>query len=319
MLKKCILFTVIVGLLIYFPAFAQRYSGKKVLYIDSYHEGYEWSDGITKGVRDTLEGSGVTLEIYRMDTKRNTSEEFKVNSGLKAKAIIEEFRPDVVIASDDNASKYIIAKFYKDADLPFVFCGLNWDASIYGYPYNNVTGMVEVALIPQLIDHLKVFAKGNRIGYIAADVVTARKEGEYYRKYFNLDIDERYVKTMDEWKKVFNEIQNDVDILIVGNYAGINDWNYDVITPWMEENTTVPTGCIYDWMAPLSLVGLTKVAEEQGIWGAQAALKILGGTPPTAIPIVKNRQGKLYLNLKIAKNLGVRFRSTLLKHAEVIE
>jgi hypothetical protein len=99
--------------------------GKKVLFIDSYHEGYEWSDGITKGVKQVLDGKGIELKIVRMDTKRNGGEEFKKQAGEKAKAAIEEFKPDVVIAADDNASKYIIVPFFKDSPLPFVFCGVN--------------------------------------------------------------------------------------------------------------------------------------------------------------------------------------------------
>ena len=65
--------------------------------------------------------------IFRMDTKRNTDEEFKKTAALKAKAEIEASKPDVVIAADDNASKYLIQPYFKDASLPFVFCGVNWD------------------------------------------------------------------------------------------------------------------------------------------------------------------------------------------------
>ena len=35
--------------------------------------------------------------------------------------------------------------FFDDADLPVVFCGVNWDAATYGYPFKNATGIVEVA------------------------------------------------------------------------------------------------------------------------------------------------------------------------------
>ena len=59
---------------------ADDIAGKKVLFIDSYHTGYKWSDGITKGIQDVVGDSGVELKIHRMDTKRNTSEEFKKNA-----------------------------------------------------------------------------------------------------------------------------------------------------------------------------------------------------------------------------------------------
>ena len=134
---------------------ASTYAGKKILFIDSYHEGYAWSDGITRGVQSTLEGTGVNLKVIRMDTKRNTSDDFKKAAARKARAEIEAFKPDVVIAANDNASKFLIEPYFKNAELPFVFCGVNWDASVYGFPYSNTTGMVEVTPIPQIIDQLK--------------------------------------------------------------------------------------------------------------------------------------------------------------------
>ena len=138
------------------------FDDKKVLYIDSYHEGYPWSDGMTEAITGLIEGSGVELKIHRMDTKRNGSEAFKKEAALKAKAVIESFTPDVVIATDDNASKYLIAPFYKGKNLPFVFAGVNWDAKPYGFPASNVTGMIEVNAYPDLIALLTPLAKGKK-------------------------------------------------------------------------------------------------------------------------------------------------------------
>jgi hypothetical protein len=101
-----------------------------------------------------------------MDTKRHSDESFKIEAAKQAKAEIESVKPDVVIAADDNASKYLVAEYYKDAVIPFVFCGVNWDAAVYGYPYNNATGMVEVTPVPQLVDQLQKVAKGNRVGFL---------------------------------------------------------------------------------------------------------------------------------------------------------
>ena len=40
-------------------AAANTYTGKRVLCINSYHEGYEWSDGIERGIHSVLDGTGV--------------------------------------------------------------------------------------------------------------------------------------------------------------------------------------------------------------------------------------------------------------------
>lgn len=296
------------------------YQGKKILYVDSYHEGYEWSDGITKGIAETLNNTGVELRIYRMDTKINPSDEFKEQAGIMAKSAIEEFKPDVVIASDDNAVNYLIMPYYKDSDIPVVFCGLNWDASLYSLPYKNTAGMVEVSLTLELINFLKEYAKGERIGYLSADTETERKNLEYYGRLFGLNFDKAYfTTTLDGWKEAFLKLQDEVDILIFENNAGITDWNEQEAEAFALENTKIPIGTTNEWVMQSSLIGFVKIPEEQGQWSAQTALEILDGVSPAAIPITTNKKGKVLVNLKIADKLGAVINPNLLKNAEIIK
>jgi len=296
-----------------------RYAGKKILYVDSYHEGYAWSDGITNGIRATLENAGVELKVHRMDTKNYPSEDFKIQAGVKAKAVIEEFKPDVVILSDDNAVKYVLAEFYKEATLPFVYCGLNWDSSLYGLPYKNATGMVEIALTNQLIDKLKQFAKDGSMGYLSADTETEHKNLENYNKLLKLNFTQvAFVKNFAEWKTAFKNMQEEVDILIFENNAGIPDWNDEEAENFALENSEIPSGTLNDWIMKTVLIGYTKVPEEQGEWSAQTALKILDGVSPASIPEVTNKKGDLMLNLKIAKKLNLAFTPAMIRAAKTI-
>ena len=64
---------------------AKSYNGKKVLYIDSYHQGYPWSDGIAAGVKSAFEGKGIDLKVVYMDTKRNSDEAFKRSRAIKSR------------------------------------------------------------------------------------------------------------------------------------------------------------------------------------------------------------------------------------------
>jgi ABC-type uncharacterized transport system substrate-binding protein len=299
---------------------ADAQQGKKVLLIDSYHEGYEWSDGIVNGAKSVLNGKGVELKVFRMDTKRHGSEDAKKAAGLKAKEAIESFKPDVVIACDDNATQYIVQPFYKDATLPVVFCGLNWDASGYGYPYKNATGMVEVALIPQLIDNLKTYAKGTRVGFLTSDTETERKEGVWIKKIFKMQFaSEQYVKTFAAWKDAFKKMQSEADMIVLNSVAGINDWNEAEAAAFALEHGKVPSGTTYAWLMPVSMVGLIKVAEEQGEWSAQTALKILGGASPASIQIVQNKKASVSLNVKLGAKAGIMFPAALLKNATVVK
>ena len=319
MKKKTILaISALIGIIFSTTALASNYTGKKVLYIDSYHAGYAWSDGITTGIERTLKDTGADLKIVRMDTKRNADDDFKKEAAAKAKAVIEEYQPDVVIASDDNAAKFLIMPFYKNADTPFVFCGVNWDAATYGFPYKNVTGMVEVTPIPQLIEQLSQLAKGDRVGFLGPDILTAQKEVQNYQKVFGLNPTAYFAKNFEDWKKGFTELQGKVDMLIIDSDGGLYKEHEAEMRAFAESNTKIPTGAAYDFMAPFSILTYGKVAQEQGDWAADAALKILAGTSPSDIPVAKNKEGVLVVNAKIAVAAGTEVPFEILSSADKV-
>lgn len=288
------------------PAGASECTDRKVLYINSYHKGYEGSDPIMHGVQTVLDAHNVEHRTIYMDTKRNPDPEFNKAAALKAKAVIEAYKPCVVIASDDNASKYLIMPYYKDAALPFIFCGVNWDASVYGFPYKNVTGMIEVALVPEILRHLKRYAKGEKLGFIGGDRLSERKNLQYYIKRFELKFSKIvFAKTFDEWKQGFRELQDEVDMIMMVSHAGIINWDDAEAKAFVEAVTKVPAGTEHAWEMPLALVGVTKDFEEMGVWAAHAALKVLDGTPPSRIPITANKRGQLLFNPRIAAKLGI--------------
>ncbi|MBN1828763.1 MAG: hypothetical protein JW884_06435 [Deltaproteobacteria bacterium] len=291
---------------------------KKILYIDSYHEGYAWSEGITAGVMEVLNGTIHEVRVLRLDTKRNRSEEFKKTAALKAKEFIEKFKPDVVIAADDNAAKYLIMPYYLNTDLPVVFCGINWDASIYGLPSKNATGMIEVAPVPQLLDYLKRYSKGDRVGFLSPDLLSAHKEVDNYKKEFGIKLTEYYSRDADDWKKAFLELQNKVDMLIIDSDGGLYEDQADDIIAFVERNTKIPSGTILDFMAPYVFITFAKVAEEQGSWAAKTALEILRGTPPSHIPVERNKEGYLIINTRIAQALGYEIPYSILKSAYIL-
>jgi ABC-type uncharacterized transport system substrate-binding protein len=298
--------------------YAADYAGKKVLFIDSYHAGFLWSDGLTEGVKSVIDPSGAELKILRMDTKRNKSEEFKKEAGLKAKAVIEEFKPDVVIAADDNASKYLIQPYFKDNAVPFVFCGVNWDAANYGFPYSNVTGMVEVSGVKELVELLTQFSKGDRVGYLAEDTLTEHRNVDFYKSKLGITVAGSFAKDFADWKTKFTAMQSDVDILIIGNNASLGDFNADAALAHVKANSKIPSGAV--GVAPMAyaMVGYLKVPQEQGQWAADKALAIISGTSPGSIPIEKNKEGKLVINTIIVEASGIEIPFSLIESADSV-
>ncbi|WP_353570383.1 ABC transporter substrate binding protein [Candidatus Albibeggiatoa sp. nov. BB20] len=301
---------------------ANEYANKKVLHIDSYHSGYPWSKGIQQSIKIILEpyitDDGLSLHTFEMNTKRNKSEQFKIMMANKARQLIEKLKPDVVIVSDDNASKYLVEPFYKNDSLPFVFCGLNWDASIYGYPYKNITGMIEVDLSHTLIKRMARYAKGNRVGVLSADTLSTRKNVKYQQSVHKTQYHKiYYASNFEQWKTTYQRLQTEVDMLLLINHP-LEGWDDDLAEQFVLEETRIITGNVIDWMTKFAVYSITKSAEEQGKWAAKAALTILKGYSPSSLPIVKNRTGEIYINLKLAKRLGIEFNSELLKVVNVI-
>jgi ABC-type uncharacterized transport system substrate-binding protein len=278
----------------------------RVLHVDSYHAGNEWNDRIAAALRTTLEEHGIEVRVVHLDTKRRSSEEEKIESALRAKQLIEDYKPDVVTVSDDDAAKYLLMPHFRNAAIPFVFCGLNWDASIYGLPFTNTTGMVEVSPIPQIVRLLRQHARGPRIGFLAEDTETKRKELLHHERIFGLRYEKAYfVSSFAEWKDAFLQAQKDVDLLLALGVGALADWNVEAAAAFAEQVSTIPTGTDFGWLMPVSMIGVAKSPEEQGRWAAHAALRIIDGVLPNQIPLTYNREGELLFNPRIAHRLGV--------------
>lgn len=287
------------------------------LYVSSYHVGYEWNDGIERGLTRELDGH-CELSRFYMDTNRQTDPAFARGKALEAVRLIERTRPDVVIACDDPASKYLVAPHLRDARQPVVFCGVNWNVGAYGYPYRNVTGMIEIAPIKPLMKEVRSLVQGVKSGvYLAADVITQHKEFEENREAYakgGIAMTAVFVKTMAQWSAAFAAAQS-ADFVVLGTNAGIGDWDGRLAQRTTLERATKLVVTNYDWMAPFAVLAMTKVAEEQGEWAAQAARTILGGADPASLPIVVNRRWLSYVNPELARRVGIQLPPRLVHRA----
>lgn len=298
---------------------SQAFAGK-IVYVDSYHQGYAWSDDILAGIKEKLEGTGTKLVVEYMDTKRHGEVEFKEQAAKKALDLIKAEKPDVVIACDDNAVKYLVVPYLKGTNTPVVFCGVNWNAKPYGFPASNVTGMVEVSAAGELISLMRQFAKGDRIALVAADTESEVSQYENMSRAFP-DIKfgkPAYVKTLDAFKKAFVAANESADMVLFMNAAGINDWDEAAAADFVQKNTKVVTGAFDGWMGKYVVFAYGKVGQEQGRWSAQTAVEIMGGKSPASIPLVTNKEGNIVVNAKLANSAKIEVPVTILQTATAI-
>lgn len=303
---------------------------KKILFINSYHTGYDWSDDIEKGLLKALNltpktgkeyysGGKIELKIVRMNTKMNPGIEFKKDAALKVKDTINNWNPDIIISADDNAAKYVIVPYFMDSKIPIIFCGLNWDASVYGFPTDNIRGMVEVAPVKELIEFLKKYSKGDRLGYLIGDVLSERKELQHYKDVLGINFHNgRSAKTMEEWKRGFLELQDSVDMIVLQNVAGIHGWDSTAIDSFVKEKIKVPVGTTSGTVHYLSLVSFSRIGEEQGWWSGKQVIEILNGKPISDVPLVFNKEFITYYNMPLAKKLNVKLPADMMDKAIIL-
>ena len=257
-----------------------------------------------------------------MDTKRRKTEQDKMAAALEAKALIESWQPDIVITADDNAAKFLVQPFYRDKDLPFVFCGINWTVREYGFPYRNVTGMIEVAPVKTMIREASVLVPGaSRILYIGANTSTERKNSARIRleaKKQGLDFDQQFASSLQSWIGAY-EAGQAYDFIVVGSNAGIGDWDDQAALGAIKPLTQRLTVTSHEWMMPVSMLGLTKVPEEQGEWAGRVALQILGGSLPNTIPVIANRKWDLYLNPELLGVADIKLPDQLLSKGKLYQ
>lgn len=309
---KAILF-----LLVFYSSFS--FSQTKVLYINSYHEDFYSAIIQINVVKSILEPENIQLKFVHMDTKRIKDKELRKIEGLKVQKVIWEWQPDLVIASDDSASKYVVSK-YKNKKTPFVFMGVNWSGEQYGYPYENVTGQIEVDLAKELITELKKYAKGTKVSFLSGDTLTDRKTLNFYQTSLNLKFhDVKLVNTFEEWKEAYSSLQNEADVILFLNNSGIDNWDEQEAVELVKKVTKIPTGTTDQSLHPYVLISFAKDVHEFGEYGAKTALKILNGASPSSIPISKNKRAKVSLNMSLAKKLDIIFPIELIDMATLVD
>ena len=300
---------------------------KKILIIFSYHPEYPWVVKETAGAEDVLKDKGIMIEKFYLDTKRHTDSEWWENIAYKAVNKIDEFKPDIVIVFDDNACQ-LVAKKYIGKNLPFVFSGMNAEPEDYGFPAENITGVIErhhikesIELLRKLVPDAKKCAIITDSSQTSMGFLNGIKGIEY-----PIEICEFYtINDFIEWKEKVNELQSKVDAIGLFTYHTIKKKDEELSLPpeevlqWTLENNKLPEFALLDFAIQNgALCGVALSVSEQGKAAAEIALRILEGTKPIDIPIKCPEKGNSIINQKRAKELNIKIPDDLVEEVEVI-
>lgn len=300
---------------------------EKVLLIFSYHPEHPWVVEETRGAEDILGERGVETEKFYLDTKRNTSAEWKEEVAEEAVRKIDDFKPDLVIVFDDNACE-LVAKEYIGESLPFVFCGMNGEPEDYGFPAQNITGVIERHHLEATINLLKQLVPDvEELAIISDDSPTSQAFITRVRNIIPpVEISEFYTTNdFDAWKAEVNRLQTNVDAIGIYVYHTIKENSEEESLPpedvlgWTLENSELPGFAFSDFTVRDGvLCGVTVSGYEQGMTAAEIAIRILNGETPADIPIECPEKGTPMINEIRAEELNIEIPADVLEEVEIL-
>ena len=318
----------IVSLYMSIGASSVQAASSKILVVMSYEEDNPWCKEIKEGI-DAVLANRFDITYFYMDTKKN----YKGGLGKAKEAydLYQRLHPDGIIAADDNAQSMFVIPYLKDkVKTPVMFCGVNDEATKYGYPSTNVSGILERNFIRESIAFAKQLIPSIRtIGFLSKDspsgkAISKQVENES-QSYLAKATDFKLVRTIKETLAVVEMFKKTADLLFVGATNGILDnegtpLNNKQVTQIVAKAFGKPMiGSNRFHVQYGVLCTVTKSGQSQGRIAAEMLVEAMNGTPPLKIPVRVNKHGKRVLNVTVMESLGIRPNRRAIIGAELIK
>ena len=299
-----------------------------VLVVMSYGSDYKFEQEIQQGIDSVLAGNSHIVYFY-MDTKKNLAG--GPQKAREAYALYKKYRPDGVIAADDNAQSMFVVPYLKDkVDTPVMFCGVNDSPEKYGYPASNVSGILERITISQSLAFAKQLIPSiSTFGYMSYDSPTGRSILDYFQnEEHTLPLElvaVRFPKTLAETKAMASEMNPLCDVLFVPTMQGTRDDNGNPLSdkqvlPLLAGAFAKPIVGDHRYIIRYGMLcGMAQITQEQGSTAAEMLLKAMAGIPVDRIPVTRNRMGKAIINVTVMKAFGIKPKPILLEGTELVQ
>ena len=291
-------------------------SKPRILIVQSYLDDYSWSRDIDKGIRRVLNNpTEYSLRWHYLDLKRHTDADFRKRAAASAKKVIDEWKPDVILAVNDAAQKFVAMSYVNHPKIKIVYAAINGEITPYGYDKaTNVTGIVERKAMPALKEGMIALAatRGIRPEDIRFLYIGDRSDSILSNERYVLEYDwapikmvgSKLVPTFDEWKRVVTEAENTADFIMFANYRNLLETpgkkgfvSASTVMNWTEKNAKPITlgmqGFNVEDGAAFS-IGVS--AAEQGEVSARMAGEIIRGKKPKDIPAQSTQQFVVFMS-----------------------
>jgi len=306
------------------PAMAAEF---KVLVVMSYEENNPWVVEIREGIEGVLSRSS-EIRYFYMNTKADRASGPK--RAEEAYALFQQFQPDGVIAADDDAQAMFVVPFLRDrSDKPVMFAGVNAEPDKYGFPAQNVSGVLErahvhesLAFIKQLLPSIQniCFLTNNVPPGQSLRVQVMRERDSYPATVADFHL----VSTTAAIAELKPSLNASCDALFIDSLEGITDQSGKSLT-----NVEISRLIKDIYRGPMlagnryqveqgALAAVVKTGQEQGEKAAEMLLQAMRGQAVATIPIMKNVQGQRIINVTELERRGITLETMALRGATLV-
>ena len=289
---------------------------KNILYLNSYHDGYRWSDSQLEGIRSVLENDPlkIDLQIEYFDAKKYKYEFLKSRLFTLYADKFRDDRFDVIIISDNDALNFV--QEYRQRlfpGIPVIFCGINGVETI-NPDEKDITGIIENFDLAKTLDlarrlhpektRMVVLGDDSSAGQAIKNQIV-HKMNAYNPNYqvefwSNLSVDETIAKV-----KI---LPNDTFLFCIPWYQTLHGrfLTTEEVIRAIYSQSSVPLYTAWDFLLGHGVVGGYLLSGFQhGQTAANMAIQVLNGQAASSIPIENGMVGEYMFDYQVMKRLKI--------------
>ena len=277
---------------------------KKVLLLNSYHQGYSWTDRLTGSILDKFIERDVNVQVHieNMDTKRILNKETWFESLEQKLSAYPKGYLDLIIASDDNAVYSLYKIGHKYHTVPIVYCGVSMDLARHSDTCSMFIGVEEYLPFKENIElGLKLFPETEHIAIVTDKSKTGISHFYAARETVReMDLDDvefiwingyDNLSTNDMMESLKNLPENTFVIFSIWQVDAENRyWDPIKYYPEYAKAVNVPMFTVVDiGIENAFLGGMVTVPENQGGLAAELGVQLLYGELLEDLPRLKDK------------------------------
>ena len=288
----------------------------KVLVLNSYHEGFRWTDLIMDGIKFELGDNEESVEYYieYMDHKRFSSMSGYM-ADMKMKNVYSKMNFDLIILSDDWSLDYFVNNYSKYfAGVPAIFCGINDFKPSLIDKLDGVTGIAENFSVQSNIElMLEMFPETRTIVSISDSSETSRTNLRRLQRQYPLFLSR--INFIEFHDLPLSSLQERLAALpqgsLVLHLSYFSSPDGIVLAPgesvrMVAEASSVPVFGMWDWMFGNGIIGgVLTSGFEQGRAAGVLARRILAGERAGSIPVILESPTSTLFDYRQLKRFGV--------------